>query len=528
MSSETKTTQWPMADAVRVAYHAGQDDEKLEPLVLVDQAGQPIGRLQEGDYVIFYDLRGEREIQLTQCLTDPGFDKFPRSVTRVPFVTMIEYDRDLDVRVAFPPLGKIKDTLPHVVAAHGLRQAKVVESEKSVHLTYYLNGKEEEPLPGEERFILPSPHVHDYGSVPELNAAGVGDAALSAIANPDYRLVTINFANTDVIGHVENPEAIKKAVHTVDTQIGRVVRAAREAGVTVVITADHGSAERWYYPDGAIDTGHTDSPVPFILVDPGLKDVRLRQGGALTNVAPTVLRLLGLPKPQVMTGENLIVSEVPDEARRVVLLIADGWGARSEVEGNLIAAADTPVMDKLQAQWPATRLEAAGPAVGMPPGTVGNSEAGHLHLGSGRRFPADRVRINEAIADGSFFENEAFLWAMRGAKRDGTRLHLLGIVSFYSSHGSVDHLKALMKLAKDEGVPEVYMHGMLGRRGERPESGAIYVESIEQESQRLGGVGRVVSIIGRFWSLDREQNWERIEKTYRWMVEGRGEPVVAV
>jgi 2,3-bisphosphoglycerate-independent phosphoglycerate mutase len=514
-----------MADAVRAAYRAGQDDEKLEPLVLVDEAGAPIGRIREGDYVIFYDLRGEREIQLTQCLTDPDFDKFPRTVTRVPFVTMIEYDRDLDVRVAFPPLGEIQDTLPQVVADHGLRQAKVVESEKSVHLTYYLNGKNEDPLPGEDHFILPSPHVHDYGSVPELNAAGVGDAALSAIANPDYRLITINFANTDVIGHVENPEAIKKAVHTVDTQIGRVVQAAREAGVTVVITADHGSAERWYYPDGAIDTGHTDSPAPFILIGPQLKDTRLRQGGALTDVAPTVLSLLGLPKPPVMTGHSLIEDQILDEARRVVLLIADGWGARDEVEGNLIAAADTPVMDRLQAEWPTTTLQAAGPAVGMPPGTVGNSEAGHLHIGSGRRFPADRVRVDEAIADGSMRENEAFLWAMRSAKRDGTRLHLLGIISFYSSHGSVDHLKALMQLAKDEGVPEVYTHGMLGRRGERPESGAIYVDSIEQEAQRLGGVGRVVSIIGRFWSLDREQNWDRIEKTYRWLVHGQGELV---
>ena len=524
MPEKTLGKQWVMADAVRAAYRAGQGDEQLEPLVLVDDGGTPIGRIQDGDYVIFYDLRGEREIELTQSFTEPAFDKFPRPVMHTPFVTMIEYDRNLNVRVAFPPTGEIKDTLPHVVAAHGLRQAKVVESEKSVHLTYYLNGKNEQALPGEDRFILPSPHVQDFGRVPELNAAGVGDAALAAIANPDYRLITINFANTDVIGHVENPEAIKIAVHSVDTQIGRVVQAARETGVTVVITADHGSAERWYYPDGAIDTGHTDSPVPFIVIDPHLSGIRLRPVGALTDVAPTVLQLLNLPQPEVMTGGSLIADEIADKTRRVVLLIADGWGARDEVEGNLIAAADTPVMDRLQARWPTTRLKASGPPVGMPPGTVGNSEAGHLHIGSGRRFPADRVRVDEAIADGSFFANEAFLWAARGAKRDGTRLHLLGIISFYSSHGSVEHLKALMRLAKDEGVPEVFIHGMLGRRGERPESGAIYVEQIEQEAQRLG-VGQMVSIIGRFWSLDREQHWDRIEKTYRWLVNGQGQSV---
>jgi 2,3-bisphosphoglycerate-independent phosphoglycerate mutase len=223
-----------------------------------------------------------------------------------------------------------------------------------------------------------------------------------------------------------------------------------------------------------------------------------------------------------MTGSSLIPEDIPVAgARRVVLLIADGWGARDESWGNLIAAADTPVMDQLQVEWPTTRLLAAGKAVGMPEGTVGNSEAGHLHIGGGRRFLSDRVRIEEAIADGSFSKNEALLWAMRGAKRDKTRLHLLGIISFYSSHGSVEHLKALMRLAADERVPQVFIHGMLGRRGERPESGAIYVQDIEQEAERLG-LGQFVSLIGRFWSLDREENWDRIEKSYRWLVFGEG------
>jgi len=135
------------------------------------------------------------------------------------------------------------------------------------------------------------------------------------------------------------------------------------------------------------------------------------------------------------------------------------------------------------------------------------------------------VRIDQAIADGSFFENQAFRRAMDGARKDGRRLHLLGIISFYSSHGSLHHLTALMKMAHEAGVPEVYIHGMLGRRGERPGSGAIYTRQIEQEAERLGGGIRLASLIGRFWSLDREGHWERIEKTYRLLVEGRGRPV---
>jgi 2,3-bisphosphoglycerate-independent phosphoglycerate mutase len=193
----------------------------------------------------------------------------------------------------------------------------------------------------------------------------------------------------------------------------------------------------------------------------------------------------------------------------------------------MILEAQTPVMDRLQKEWPNTRLEAAGEAVGMPSGTVGNSEAGHTHIGAGRRVLSDRVRIDQAIADGSLAENEAFRWAMEGAKRDGTKLHLLGIISFYSSHGSITHLKELMKMARKIGVPEVYVHGMLGRRGERPESGAIYTEEIEKEAERLGSSFALASIIGRFWSLDREENWDRIEKTYRWLVEGKGQTVSA-
>jgi 2,3-bisphosphoglycerate-independent phosphoglycerate mutase len=360
-----------------------------------------------------------------------------------------------------------------------------------------------------------------------MSASEVADAAIEALRDPGHRLVTVNLCNVDVIGHIEDPSAIRLAVETVDTQAGRIVAAARAAGMITVLTADHGTVERWYYPDGAIDTGHTDSPVPLIIIYPDHSaGGSLREAGALTDVAPTVLHLLGLPKPAAMTGQNLIVDDtLPAQGdNRVLLLILDGWGIGDGGPGDLISQADTPVMDALRALPSNTQLQAAGPAVGMPPGTVGNSEAGHLHIGAGRVVPADRVRINQALEDGSWFKNDAFCWAMRGAKRDGSRLHLLGIVSFYSSHGSVDHLLALMEMARREGVPEVYIHSMLGRRGERPESGAIYIEQVEREAERLK-VGQLATVIGRFWSLDREGHWDRIERTYRMLVEGQGQAV---
>ncbi len=521
------TVPCPIADAVRAAYRAGEEDEAMEPRVLVGADGRPVGRIGGGDYVIFYDIRGEREIELTQAFTEPAFAHFTTAPIETHWATMIQYSPALDVRVAFPPAGALPDTLSECISRAGLPQIKISESEKAIHISHFLNGKRSEPFPGEERVAAESPGTLHYDEVPELAAADVADAAVEALQG-DAAFLMVNFANVDVLGHIENRDAILTAVATVDREAGRVIDAAQDAGVTVLVTADHGTVEKWYYPDGTVDTGHTDSPVPFVLADPAVEGRTagvLRDGGALTDVAPTVLDLMGLERPPAMTGTSLLADPLPArDGRRVLVLLLDGWGEGDGSDADLIAAADTPVMDRLRAAYPSTRLAASGTAVGMPEGTVGNSECGHLHIGAGRVVASDRVRIERAIADGSFRENEAMVWAMEGAKRDGRPLHLLGIISFYSSHGSVRHLLELLRMAHARGVGEVYIHGMLGRRGERPESGAIYCEEVECECARLQ-TGRLVTIIGRFWSLDREENWDRIEKTYRALVEGQGLPV---
>ena len=230
--------RYAMADAVRAAYRAGEDEETMEPIVLVDGAGQPIGRIRDGDYVIFYDLRGEREVELTQSFTEANFDEFPRQDMRVHFATMIEYDKTLDVQVAFPPVGEIRDTLSETISAHGLHQVKIAESEKSIHITFFLNGKRKEPFPGETRVVIPSPHVMDYTQVPEMSAAAVAQATIEALQDKRNDLIVTNFANVDVVGHSEDSEAIKRAVATVDYHIGEVVDAARGAGVAVLVVAD--------------------------------------------------------------------------------------------------------------------------------------------------------------------------------------------------------------------------------------------------------------------------------------------------
>jgi 2,3-bisphosphoglycerate-independent phosphoglycerate mutase len=283
--------------------------------------------------------------------------------------------------------------------------------------------------------------------------------------------------------------------------------------------------EEWLYTDGAINTGHTKNPVPFVLADfsSSQEDQSLKPIGELADVAPTLLSLLGVEKPAEMTGKCLLLHppEKDKKEHRVLLLILDGWGMREDKEGNLISEAKTPNFDTLWSRFPHMVLQASGEAVGMPSSTVGNSEAGHLHIGAGRRIFLDRVRIDKAIENGRFNENEAFLWAIESAKRNKKTLHLLGIVSFYSSHGTLDHLFALLRMAKEYEVENVFIHCLIGRRGEKPESGAIYVAQVQDMCRSLS-LGQVVTVIGRFWALDREENWDRVEKTYRALVYGEG------
>ncbi|MDP2914785.1 MAG: alkaline phosphatase family protein [Candidatus Aminicenantes bacterium] len=519
-----------LGPAIRAAYRAGQEDEALEPIIKVDAFGKPLGRIGSGDAVIFYDIRGEREIEITRSLTDPDFSRFPAAKgLNLHFVTMIEYDPSLRADVAFAQDEKVANTLAEVLSSSGLRLAKIAESEKAAHIGFFMNGKSDTVFPGEERIIVPSPEgVFNYDQKPEMSAASVADEILRKMGDPQVRVVIANFANVDVVGHIENRPAVARAVETVDGQLGRVVSEADRRRVTLIVTADHGTVEEWLYPDGLVNTGHTKNPVPFVLADfspdrPAAID--LRPSGELADVAPTVLDLLGLPAPIEMTGRSLLAErpDRPTKRGKIVLLILDGWGMRNDWEGNLIAQSRTPNFDALWTRFPHALLESSGEAVGLPPGTVGNSEAGHLHLGAGRRILLDRVRIDRAVEDRSFFSNEAFLRALRTAMERRRALHLMGIISHYSSHGTIKHLFALLKLARDAGLSEVYVHGFIGRRGEKPESGAIYVEKVEDMCRSLG-VGEVVTVLGRYWALDREENWDRVEKAYRALVYGEGTP----
>jgi 2,3-bisphosphoglycerate-independent phosphoglycerate mutase len=520
----TTFTDGSLADAVRRAYAAGEEDELVEPIVRVDAKGRPVGRIGPGDSVVFYDVRGEREVTITRALTDPSFALFPTEPLGLDFVTLVEYAPALPVRVAFPPETRLKNTLTEVMSGAGFEVFKVAESEKATHVGFFFNGKTDAVHPGEERTIVPSPSVGHYSSSPEMSSAAVADAVIRLLRGRGPRLIVANLANVDEVGHLEEREPVLAAVRSADREFGRIVEAARRERATVAVTADHGTAEEWLYPDGTVNTGHTKNPVPFILLDFLADDPSaygIAAAGGLTDVAPTVLDLAGVPAPEEMTGRSLVVRKPGawSARRKILLLVLDGWGHREEAYGNMIREAGAPNFEGLWREFPRAVLAASGEAVGMPEGTVGNSEAGHLHLGAGRRVYLERVRVDRAVADGSFYENAVLRGAMERARASGRALHLMGIVSFYSSHGTINHLFALMEMARRLEVSRVHVHAFIGRRNDMPETGAVYIDKVEALGRELG-LGEVATVMGRYWPLARAATPGRVEKAYRALIRG--------
>lgn len=296
-------------DAVRSAYDRNEGDEFIRPTVIVGDDGNPVGPIGVGDAVIFANFRADRARQLTRSLIHQAFEGFPRAKGYIPirFCSMTEYDAEYAVPFAFPAQD-MTELLGEVVARQGWRQIRLAETEKYAHVTYFFNGGKEEPLPGEDRRLIPSPKVATYDLQPEMSAFAVADAAVEAIMSGEYQLLVVNFANCDMVGHTGDFDAAVKAVETVDTCVGRLLEALDRQGGSAIVTADHGNADQMIeYETGGPHTFHTTYPVPCILYAP-IEGARMRDG-RLADIAPTLLQLLGLEKPAPMTGESLIVHD---------------------------------------------------------------------------------------------------------------------------------------------------------------------------------------------------------------------------
>ena len=290
------------AEAVQQSYDKGETDEFVLPTV-VQENGRPVASIGSGDGVIFFNFRGDRAREITKAFVNKEFDGFTREYLGVSYVAMTQYEEGLDVTVAFPPQD-LQNTLGQVLAANQVKQFRVAETEKYAHVTFFFNGGVEEPNPLEDRLLVPSPKVATYDLQPEMSAIEVKDRLIEAINGGEYPFILVNFANTDMVGHTGIPEAAQKAVETVDKCVGEVADAVQKAGGVLLITADHGNAEQMVDPvKGTPHTAHTANPVPFIVMSAepcAVKD------GSLQDVAPTVLKLLGIEKPADMTGESLV------------------------------------------------------------------------------------------------------------------------------------------------------------------------------------------------------------------------------
>lgn len=313
-----RTASDPM-QAIDSAYAAQNFDEEFLPTVITKN-GKPVATVGDDDAVIFFNYRPDRARQLTKAFILPGFEKFSRTyLSNLYFVTMTEYEKDLPAVVAYTPIV-VRSSLAEVVSKAGLKQLHVAETEKFAHMTFFLNGTIDDPFVGEDRILIPSPHVSNYAEAPEMSTVEIGKEVIKAVDANIYDLIAINFANADMVGHTGDMTATIRGCETIDKSLGSIVDHVLAKNGAVVITADHGNGEEVInLQTGQIDKEHSNNPVPFIVVaqdllgqagpagDPPEGDLSLLPPvGMLADVAPTVLKLMGLEQPPEMTGQSLV------------------------------------------------------------------------------------------------------------------------------------------------------------------------------------------------------------------------------
>jgi len=299
--------------ALEMAYERGETDEFVKPTVVVP-TGEEGACVRDGDVVIFMNYRSDRARQITRPFIEPDFDCFERQERPKlgAFISLTEYSADFDVPVAFPP-ERMRNVFGEYISNLGLHQLRIAETEKYAHVTFFFNGGREEPFEFEERILVPSPNVSTYDEQPEMSAQEVTDKLIAAIRSDRYDAIICNYANPDMVGHSGNFAATVKAIEVLDECLGRLEQAIREVGGEMVVTADHGNAEKMQGDDtGQPHTAHTSNPVPLVYV--GSRPVTIDAAGTLADVAPTLLLLMGLSQPNEMTGHPLL-HLLPEEDR---------------------------------------------------------------------------------------------------------------------------------------------------------------------------------------------------------------------
>ena len=288
-------------------YEAGVTDEFMDPHALLLSDGGHRGKIRDGDTVLFFNFRADRMREIVTAFSVPDFEGFDRSVIpEVDLISMTSYHEDYKLPVLFPP-PRVTGNLGEVFSKNGMKQLRIAETEKFAHVTYFFNGGSDQVFADEDRTLIPSPKIATYDRKPEMSVFELADAVVEAIRSNSYGAIVLNIANPDMVGHTGVMDAAVAAVEATDKALSRILEAVEEQGAVALITADHGNAEIMFDPaTGQPHTAHTSSPVPLILFDPKKRFGKLRSGGALENVAPTILQILGLAKPEEMTAASLL------------------------------------------------------------------------------------------------------------------------------------------------------------------------------------------------------------------------------
>jgi len=290
-------------DAMQESYDQGVTDEFMKPIVITDNTGTPVGNVKEGDVIVFFNYRNDRAKELTIALTQKDMPEDGMKTIPLYYCTMTPYDATFKGLHVIYPKENAENTIGEVLASAGKHQLRIAETEKYAHVTFFFSGGREEKFKNEERIMIPSPKVATYDLQPEMSAYGVKDAVIKAIESGKFDFICLNFANGDMVGHTGVYEAIEKAVATVDECAGAVIKSARNSGYDVLIIADHGNADKAINDDGSPNTAHSLNPVPLILVS---DDYNTIKEGILADVAPTLLKIMGIPIPKDMTGKALV------------------------------------------------------------------------------------------------------------------------------------------------------------------------------------------------------------------------------
>ncbi len=510
-----------LARCIRERYKKGEGDGDMYPLVFWDK-DSTFGRIKDGDVVVFACKRGEREKQLTEAFTSYNFDKFPVSKFEdLTFITLTQYDENFkNVKVVFSP-ENVKFPLAEVLDKKGLKHLHIAESEKYAHVTFFFNGGRWDPFPHEKDIFIPSPRVDDYTKTPRMSSDKVADAVISHLG--EYEFIVVNFANGDVLGHIPNFDAQVECAKAVDENLQRVAKEALSKGYVVIVTADHGLLEVGLLQEDppVYSLGHTKNPVPFILLFPDGEKPAIKDRGKLGDIAPTILKIMGIERPSVMTGDILIEDELSKKYDKVLLVILDGWGLGESNDKNPIYVANPPYWNRLLRENKIGKLCASSECVGLLPDHAGNSEAGHTNIGAGRVVVQDEVKLELAIKSGDFAKMPALLEGYKIAREKRRDFHIINMLSEGSSHGTFYYAVEISKKAKELGVENIFLHEIFNRHGVERYNADKLIELLADKTSSLQNV-YIVTGMGRKWALDRDKNWDRTKVAYDALVFGEG------